>query len=83
VERIEFKYKHQAELTDREIEGERKLAQQTIAALEKKISEQEEQIRQLTQRAGEAGLQVQQIAIKAIEGAGSTRIITSERPKET
>jgi hypothetical protein len=83
MDRIEFKYKYQAELTAKEIEGERRLAQQAIAALEKKISEQEEQVRQLTQRASEAGLQVQQIAIKAIEGAGTTRIITPERQKET
>ena len=83
LERIEVKYKHQAELAAKEMEGERKLAEQTIAALDKKIVEQEEQLRQLTQRASEAGLQVQEIAIKAIEGAASARIITQDRPRES
>ncbi|OPY80238.1 MAG: hypothetical protein A4E65_01533 [Syntrophorhabdus sp. PtaU1.Bin153] len=73
--------RHEKELTGKEIEGKRKLSQQTIDALEKKIEGQEEQIRQLTQRANEATLQAQNIAIKATEGASSTRIIT-EKSKE-
>jgi len=81
TDRLEFKYGHERQLAAKEIEGERKLFQQTIGALEKKIEEQEEQIRQLTQRANAATLQVQNIAIKAIEGASSTRIIT-EKSKE-
>jgi hypothetical protein len=79
--RIESAYRHQAELAAKEVEGDTKLYKQTITALEKKIKEQEEQIRQLTQKTNEAGLQVQNIAIKAIEGASAQRIIT-ERPKE-
>jgi len=66
----------------KEVEGERKLNQQIIAALEKKIKEQEELIHQLTEKANEAGRQVQDIAIKAIEGASMQRIqIEREREK--
>lgn len=75
TQRLQFIYKHEAEMLAKETEGERKLNQQIIASLEAKIKEQEEQIRQLTQKANEAGLQVQSIAIKAIEGASTWRAV--------
>lgn len=76
MEKLEFTYKHQAELAAKEIEGERKLNKQLISALEAKIKEQDEYISQLTQKADQAGKQVQNIAIKAIEGASSQRIFS-------
>ncbi|MCX5814037.1 MAG: hypothetical protein NT178_16065 [Proteobacteria bacterium] len=83
TERLNFTYSHEAELASKEIEGDRKLYQQKIAALESKISEQDDLIKQLTQKANEAGLQVQSIAIKAIEGASSQRItVERERVRE-
>lgn len=83
AERLSFTYKHGAELASKEIEGERKLYQQKVAALEAKIKEQEDLVKQLTQKANEAGLQVQNIAIKAIEGASLQRItVERERVKE-
>ena len=55
----------------------------SISDLESKISEQDDLIKQLTQKANEAGLQVQSIAIKAIEGASAQRItVERERVKE-
>jgi hypothetical protein len=80
TERLTFTYKHDTELSAKEMEGEKKLFHQKVEALESKIKEQEELVRQLTQKAHEAGLQVQNIAIKAIEGASSQRI-TVEREK--
>ncbi len=80
TERLTFTYKHEAGLAAKEIEGERKLYQQKVSALEMKIKEQEELIKQLTQKTNEAGLQVQNIAIKAIEGASQQRL-TIEREK--
>jgi hypothetical protein len=83
TERLGFTYKHEAELASKEIEGERKLYQQKVAALELKIKEQDDLIKQLTLKANEAGLQVQSIAIKAIEGASAQRItVERERVKE-
>ena len=76
IEKLEFKYKHEAELATKEIEGERKLNKQIVSALEAKIKEQETHIRQLTQKTDQAGQQVQNIAIKAIEGASSQRIFS-------
>jgi hypothetical protein len=77
TERLQFIAKHEAEMLAKETAGERKLSQQTIASLEAKIKEQEEQIRQLSQKANEAGLQVQSIAIKAIEGASAWRTFSA------
>lgn len=70
---IETRYKHQIELTAREIEGERKLAIQTIASLQAKIKEHELLIKQLTDKANESTQQVQSIALKAIESSSSVR----------
>ena len=70
-EKLEFKYNYEAQMLAKETEGEKKLSQQIIASLQAKIKEQDEQIRQLTQKANEAGLQVQNIAVKAIEGASA------------
>lgn len=81
TERVEFKYKFQTELAAKEAEGEKRLNMQIIADLERKIKEQEEQIRQLSQKAGDSIQQVQTIALKAIEGAAAQRIVT-ERTKE-
>jgi len=81
TERLNFIHNHEAEIVSKEMEGDRKLYQQKIAALESKIGEQDDLIKQLTQKANEAGLQVQSIAIKAIEGASAQRI-TVERAKE-
>jgi hypothetical protein len=77
TERLRFIHKHEAEMLAKETEGERKLSQQIIASLDAKIKEQEEQLRQLTQKANEAGLQVQSIAIKAIEGASTWRAFSA------
>lgn len=68
-------YEHQADLTRKDMELERQLSKQTIAALEAKVKEQEEHIQQLTKKMDEAGLQVQNIAMKAIEGASFQRAI--------
>jgi hypothetical protein len=80
-EKIELKYKYQTDLAAKEIEGDRKLSKQIIDTLEGKIKEQEEQIKQLTQKADDSVAQVQKIAVKAIEGASSQRVFV-ERSKE-
>ncbi|MGA1825855.1 MAG: hypothetical protein ACMUIP_14465, partial [bacterium] len=77
MEKLELKYSHESALMKKEIEGERKLFQQTIEALEAKIKTQNALIEQLTQKTNLAGQQVQDIAIKAIEGAAAQRIFTT------
>jgi DNA repair exonuclease SbcCD ATPase subunit len=73
TENLEKHYKHQIDLSSKDIDGERKLNQQTIASLQAKIKEQESFIKQLTQKADDATIQVQSIAIKALEGTSSMR----------
>ncbi|MGA1868014.1 MAG: hypothetical protein ACMUJM_05635 [bacterium] len=82
-ERLEIKYAHLAELTAKEIEGERKLYRQSVEALEAKIKTQDALIQQLTQKTNLAGQQVQDIAMKAIEGAAAHRIFTTSFEKKT
>lgn len=83
TDRIEFKFKHEMQLIEKEIEGERRLHEHAVEALESRIREQEELIRQLTEKADASVKQVQTIAVKAIEGASAQRIVNvTERPKE-
>lgn len=82
TERIDMKYRHQSELTQKEIEGERNLNKQIVHSLETKIKEQADLIRQLTDKVDNAGKQVQMIAVKAIEGASTQRAISFEKTSE-
>lgn len=70
---LEKQHQHYMELATKEIDGERKLSQQTIVSLQSKIKEQEALIKQLSQKADEASVQVQSIAIKALEGTSPVR----------
>ncbi len=69
--RIESHYTHQIDLSNCQVEAERKLQQHTITSLQEKIKEQEAFIKQLTQKADSSNNQVQEIALKAIEGSAS------------
>jgi len=82
IDKLEFKYKHEAQLAVKEIEGERKLYKQSVEALESKIQAQQDLIGQITQKADEAGKQVQHIAVKAIESASSQRVIAMNYEKK-
>ena len=81
-QRLNFKYEYEAKLTQTEMEGERKLYQQTIANLEAKVAKLEAQIGQFTERANQANMQVQDIAIKAIDGASRQRYFQLEKAIE-
>ncbi|HAJ78336.1 MAG TPA: hypothetical protein DCO75_01070 [Fibrobacteres bacterium] len=81
-ERIEIQYKHQAEILQKEIEGERKLHVQAIASLEAKTGEKDALILQLTKKTDETGRQIQDIAVKAIDGASKLRVIREYPEKE-
>ena len=82
MDKLELKYKHEAQLAVKEIEGERKLYKQSVEALESKIKAQQDLIGQITQKADDAGKQVQHIAVKAIEGASSQRVIAMNYEKK-
>jgi hypothetical protein len=81
-DKIELLYKHQSEILHKEIDGERKLHAQTVASLEAKMAEKDALIAQLTQKVNETGKQVQDIAVKAIDGASRLRVIREWPEKE-
>jgi hypothetical protein len=83
TERLQFKYDYEAKLGQKEVEGERKLHQQTISALEIKIVQQDKLIKELTDKANFSGNQVQEIALKAIDGASRQRFYSPYPEKST
>lgn len=77
TESLEREYRYSMNLKSAEIEGEKRLQQQTIVSLQAKIKEQDILIRELSARAETASQQVQSIALKALEGA--TGIVKNDR----
>ncbi|MCC5792251.1 MAG: hypothetical protein JJT82_06565 [Legionellaceae bacterium] len=73
TEHLTFKFDYESKLAQKEVEGERKLYQQTITALEAKVAHLEAQVANLADKTNQANLQVQDIAVKAIEGASRQR----------
>lgn len=69
TEQLTSKHNHEKELLGKETEGERKLKDQTINALQEKIKEQAALILQLTAKADNATIQVKDIAMKAVENS--------------
>jgi hypothetical protein len=85
TERLTFKFDYETKLAQKEVEGERKLFQQMIIALEAKVAQLESQSKQLSDKTNQANLQVQDIAVKAIESASLQRFMPSyntEKPVE-
>lgn len=84
TERLTFKFDYETKLAQKEVEGERKLFQQMITALEAKVTQLESQAKHLSDKTNQANLQVQDIAVKAIESASMQRFMPnySEKPVE-
>jgi hypothetical protein len=76
------KYEYEAKLAQTKVEGEIKVYKQIISNLESKVTALTEQISQFNERADHANLQVQDIAIKAIEGASRQRYFQLEKLPE-
>jgi len=76
------KFKFEKDLNEKEIEGNTKLYKQTIQNLEAKIKEQSLLIEQLTKKADLSSEQVKEIAMKAVEGAGSQRFHWEKENKD-
>lgn len=76
------KYEYEAKLAQTKVEGEIKVYRQIISNLESKVTALTEQIAQFNERADHANLQVQDIAIKAIEGASRQRYFQLEKLPE-
>ncbi|RPJ64655.1 MAG: hypothetical protein EHM23_00095, partial [Acidobacteria bacterium] len=71
--RLEAQAKNREELLAKEFEGERKVLTTRIQSLEKAVKEQAEQVDRLSQQMDKAYQQVQDIAVKAIEGSSNSK----------
>jgi hypothetical protein len=61
-------------------EGEQKVLQSRIESLQQTAKEQQQQVARLSTQIEKSYGQVQEIAVKAIEGSGSVRVISSSQP---
>lgn len=83
TQELTTKYEYEAKLAQTKVDGEIKVYKQIISNLESKVTALEEQIGKFTERANQATLQVQDIAIKAIEGASRQRYLQIEKSLES
>jgi uncharacterized coiled-coil protein SlyX len=77
VQRVESEAKNREKLLRKEFDGERNVLNTRIESLEKTVAEQNEQIAKLSQQVEKAYSQVQDIAIKAIEGTSRSQPLPS------
>ena len=69
--------KVQAQLVAKEVDAERRVAELKIKTLDATAKEQEEKLRQLMEQLADANEKVQNIAVKAIEGASGARTLSA------
>ncbi|NWG04509.1 MAG: hypothetical protein HXY44_16775 [Syntrophaceae bacterium] len=77
TERLNLEAKNREELMKKEFVGEKNVLTTRIDSLEKIVKEQSEQNAKLTQQLEKAYQQVQEIAVKTIEGASTTKSIAN------
>ncbi len=77
VQSLESEAKNREELLKKEFDGERNVLNTRIESLEKTVTEQNGQIAKLSQQVEKAYGQVQDIAIKAIEGTSHSQPLTN------
>jgi len=77
IQRVALEAKNREELLKKEFDGERNVLNTRIESLEKTVTEQNEQIAKLSQQVEKSYSQVQDIAIKAIEGTSRSQPLTN------
>ena len=77
TERLVAESKAREELARKEFAGERNVQTTKIESLEAKVAEQNDQLNKLSQRLEKAYGQVQEIAVRAIEGSGISKSLAS------
>ena len=75
--RAETQARQEAQLLAKEIDGDKRVAQLKISALEESVARQVAQSEALTKKLDEANAKVEEIAVKAIEGASNARALTT------
>ena len=71
--RLEQQHRAADELLRQQLEGEKNVLTAKIVALERTVKDQAEQLTRLQEQAEKAYTQVQEIAVRAIEGSASTK----------
>lgn len=77
IQRVESEARNREELLKKEFDGERNVLNTRVESLEKTVAEQNEHIAKLSQQVEKAYSQVQDIAIKAIEGTSRSQPLTN------
>lgn len=75
-EALKAQFKNREEFLLKEFEGERNVLNTRIAILEKQTAEQNEKIRELSEKLERAYEKVQEVAVRAIEGASQSKSFT-------
>jgi hypothetical protein len=83
VAKLKTEHQFEKQMLSKDSEAACRLKDQMIASLEAKIQNQEELIRQLSRKADEAGVSVQNIALKALDAGAARRPATDGRGDET
>jgi hypothetical protein len=73
TKRLTEQHQSAQQLLTRQFEGEKNVLEAKTAALERTVQEQAEQLTRLQQQAEKAYAQVQEIAVRAIEGSANTK----------
>ena len=81
--KLKTEHQFEKQMLSKDSEAACRLKDQMIASLEAKIQNQEDLIRQLSRKADEAGLSVQNIALKALDSGVTRRPATDVRGDET
>ena len=82
TEKLETAHKFEIQLREKEVEGELKLKDQTISALNVKIKEMEANIKEMSQKTTKAETSVKDIAMKAIESSSAKPFVFERRNEE-
>lgn len=77
-EAVKKQYQFEIELGRKEIEGEKRLYEQKVASFLEKIKEQDSLVKSLSTKVDQSGKQVQDIAVKAVEGASLLKAFSNE-----
>ena len=79
---LQTKYGFDIQLMVKQSEADVRLKDQAINSLQEKIKEQQEQLKEYSDKANRAEANVKDIAVKAIENASKIRMITAKPEKE-
>jgi hypothetical protein len=82
TKQLQTKYGFDIQLIEKQNEADIRLKDQIITSLQEKIKEQQEQLKEYTDKANRAEANVKDIAVKAIENASKIRMFTAKSEKE-